>query len=154
MSLPACAHPLCNQPANGYFARLREGHYCSAVCRSRHGALLRQKARREAGLDRETTRARRLMQKYGISVADWDRLYDDQLGRCVICLTTLADVKVCVDHDHVTGEVRGLLCNVCNQGLGYFGDDAVRLQRAIDYLNEALSAPLGARRGGDSAKCR
>lgn len=85
-------------------------------------------------------RAVKLWTKYRITPEDWDRLYDEQLGRCAVCHCTLADVKTCVDHDHATGKVRGLLCNVCNQGLGYFGDDPDRLRRAAEYLLGAAEA--------------
>lgn len=82
------------------------------------------------------------MQKYRITVADWDQMHDEQLGRCGICLTTLSDVKVCVDHDHATGDVRGLLCNDCNMGLGLLGDTSVRLLAAHQYLERAASRRL------------
>jgi hypothetical protein len=59
--------------------------------------------------------------------------------RCGICLTPLAEVsKICVDHCHTTGAVRGLLCNRCNQGLGYFGDDPDTLVRAAQYLSAQI----------------
>jgi hypothetical protein len=39
-----------------------------------------------------------------------------------------------VDHDHETGEVRGLLCNRCNTGLGFFADNRGYMRRALTYL--------------------
>lgn len=52
-------------------------------------------------------------------------------GRCQMCGD---EAKLCVDHDHTSGRVRGLLCHRCNIGLGYFGDDITRLEGAIEYL--------------------
>lgn len=59
------------------------------------------------------------------------------LTPCMIC-TKPADInKVhAVDHCHVTGKVRGILCNKCNIGLGYFNEDLNLLQSAIRYLHE------------------
>ena len=42
-----------------------------------------------------------------------------------------------MDHDHVAEKFRGLLCNLCNKGIGLFGDDIEVLQGAVDYLNRA-----------------
>jgi hypothetical protein len=98
----------------------------------------KQQLRRDQGLDVETRRRRDLRKKYGITPEDWDRMYDDQLGRCAICLVTLAEVKkICVDHDHETEVVRGLLCSQCNVGIGYLRDSIENLERAIKYLRTA-----------------
>jgi hypothetical protein len=43
-----------------------------------------------------------------------------------------------VDHNHDTGEVRGILCHSCNTALGRFGDDVWLLQAALDYLKKGM----------------
>jgi len=103
----------------------------------------RQQVRRDLKLDHAARRARDLERKYGITVAEYERLYTEQLGRCAICVDPLAEVKVCVDHDHETGAVRGLLCNRCNQGLGYFRDSAGIMNAAVRYLMESAAQDVG-----------
>jgi hypothetical protein len=78
-------------------------------------------------------RRRHLEKKYGMSLERFDALMTTQGGRCAICGRELAD-KPHVDHDHVTGRVRALLCFNCNGGLGQFGDDPLRVERAALYL--------------------
>jgi hypothetical protein len=65
-----------------------------------------------------------------------------QDGVCAICrgeeTRTMAGtvLALCVDHDHETGRVRGLLCHPCNMLLGFARDDEERLQAAVRYLSE------------------
>lgn len=61
-----------------------------------------------------------------------DLLMEEQNGRCAICFDLLDTPHL--DHSHVTNEVRGLLCNKCNLGLGSFRDDPAVIARAIEYL--------------------
>ena len=85
----------------------------------------------------------KLKRYYGITVADYYRMLDEQGGGCAICSKKVPCVRkhkytaveaFFVDHCHATGKVRGLLCNACNRALGYFEDDPDRLIRASDYL--------------------
>jgi hypothetical protein len=74
---------------------------------------------------------------YGISLSDYDKLFEAQGGTCAFCHLPQHDPRknrLCVDHDHETGEVRGLLCSNCNVGLGLFKDDERILINAIRYL--------------------
>lgn len=58
-----------------------------------------------------------------------------QKGGCAICgATSSEDRRMCVDHDHATDRVRGLLCGPCNRGLGLFRDSPTLLAQAIEYL--------------------
>jgi Autographiviridae endonuclease VII len=120
-----------------YPARLRENVYCSSLCRERHSRILVQERRREHPDRGPHDRFRRRERKYGISRAKFDKLYDQQLGRCALCLTPLSEVKkIHVDHDHKTRKIRGLLCGPCNVGLGMLKDDPVLLERAAGYIRE------------------
>lgn len=74
---------------------------------------------------------------YGVSVDDYQRMYDDQRGCCAICFAPFAG-KGCIDHDHDTGRVRGLLCKPCNLAVGQMMDSPERLRSAADYLERAL----------------
>ena len=77
-----------------------------------------------------------LNRKYGITLTDYDDLLESQGGVCSICSTddTGYHKRFVVDHCHTTGEVRGLLCNPCNIGLGHFKDNQSVLLEAVQYL--------------------
>lgn len=71
---------------------------------------------------------------FGITIEDYDRMLKEQNGSCAICETK--PLKLCVDHCHATGKVRGLLCNDCNLGIGKLKDNIKTLQNAISYLSK------------------
>lgn len=75
----------------------------------------------------------RYRKRFGIGLAEYDALFKAQRGVCAIC-NKQSDKKLAVDHDHDTGEVRGLLCGACNRGIGLLKDDAQILHKAIEYL--------------------
>jgi hypothetical protein len=83
----------------------------------------------------ETREDARLRREYGISLEEYQWMLEVQDGVCAICRKP--EVRICrlsVDHDHETGQVRGLLCAKCNSILGYAEDQPLILQAAIDYL--------------------
>ena len=141
-----CWHPRCEVliPAGEkvFHARLREGYYCSPECRERHTRLLIQVRRRnEVPGQREYERNAKRLRKYGITPEKFRDLLAEQLGGCAICGLPLDEQSGHVDHDHASGRIRGILCSLCNPGLGYFHDDPNLLERAMIYLASATSAP-------------
>jgi hypothetical protein len=75
-----------------------------------------------------------LQRRYGVSADEVAEMVRRQGGTCAICRIKPA---VHVDHDHVTGRVRGILCFACNRGLGKVGDVAGVLQAMLVYLRES-----------------
>jgi ribosomal protein L37E len=73
--------------------------------------------------------------KFGITKEVVQDLMLQQKGVCAICgQTEPSGKRLAVDHCHVNGTVRGLLCQNCNLGLGYFQDNTERMEKAIMYL--------------------
>lgn len=73
--------------------------------------------------------------RYGITVEEYNEKSAAQEHRCAICGSRcVTGRRLAVDHCHVTGAIRGLLCANCNTGLGKFKDDPWILKAAIDYL--------------------
>jgi hypothetical protein len=83
------------------------------------------------------------LSKYGLTPATYLAIHDIQDGLCAICgkpetkIGRGGEVKrLAVDHDHQTGQVRGLLCNTCNIGVGHFLDDPALMRTAADYIEK------------------
>lgn len=83
-----------------------------------------------------------LRSKFDISLADYEQRLEEQGGVCAICRQpetgqskeTGKSKRLSVDHNHASGQVRGLLCVNCNRALGYFKDSPERLKAALEYL--------------------
>lgn len=78
----------------------------------------------------------RLTRKYGIPLAEYERLYEAQRGRCAICSGKDTNKTLAVDHSHKTGKVRGLLCGRCNPAIGFLQDDPQIAASAVAYLKK------------------
>ncbi len=81
-------------------------------------------------------RERHLVRKYGVTLALYQQMFDGQRGCCAICGRTQARAFD-VDHDHATGDVRGLLCTSCNRMIGHAGDSPDTLEAAAVYLRSS-----------------
>lgn len=78
-----------------------------------------------------------LLQKYGISLLEWEALFDSQGRVCAICDTDEKRGKNWhTDHNHVTGKIRGILCGWCNTALGKFQENKELLRKAAAYIDE------------------
>lgn len=77
------------------------------------------------------------LKKYNLTEAEYAEMLERQKGVCAICFRHQRYQHLAVDHCHKTGVVRGLLCVMCNRGLGRFFDSPVRLRRAAEYLDQA-----------------
>jgi hypothetical protein len=72
------------------------------------------------------------IRRYGIDTKTFQKMIKNQDGKCSVCLLKPAKH---LDHDHMTGKVRGVLCFSCNRELGKFLDNPLLLRRAADYVS-------------------
>jgi len=91
----------------------------------------------------DSTRGNNLKQRFNMSIAEYNEIFLKQKGKCAICelAETSVDSKgnikwLSVDHHHGNGDIRGLLCNSCNTGIGLLQDSAKIMYSAINYLKE------------------
>ena len=87
---------------------------------------------------------RHIRAKYGIAPADFEEMLVSQGGVCAICESSSpgkGHKRFNIDHDHKTGEVRGLLCWPCNTGIGKLKDSPERLRKAADYIESSRRKP-------------
>ena len=84
-------------------------------------------------------RRAKIVAAYGLTLDDYDTIYQEQDGKCKICSIEekyAAKGRFHIDHCHDTGVVRGLLCSHCNKGLGMFRHNQEFLSAAVNYLAE------------------
>ena len=89
--------------------------------------------------DPEMARQRMLKRNYGLTTEDYEAMVEAQGNECLICNVSgdkVRNQRLVVDHCHVSGKVRGLLCQKCNLLLGHADDTIGRLEQAILYLRD------------------
>ncbi|AXH44386.1 endonuclease VII [Arthrobacter phage MargaretKali] len=107
------------------------------VVESRNKSRTAQKA---DGRYAATNRKNHLLRTYGLTVEAYDEMFSAQGEACAVCRSSEPGKCWAVDHDHATGEVRGILCWNCNVGLGHFRDDPIALIAAADYVMRSRAA--------------
>ncbi len=114
------------------------GFTCS--CKTCHNVYY--KKRRSATQKRDNLKSRwtTIKRKYGVTKEQYYDLLAKQKGRCAICNRTDAGHEngpdsLRIDHCHLTGKIRGLLCHSCNIGIGNLKDNSLLLRAAADYLD-------------------
>jgi len=104
----------------------------SKALNARRRKLLRKEQLQNRSKKRLILREAYLIDKYGLSLKDRQTMESKQNGCCAICQK--ATTVLYVDHCHVSGAVRGLLCNSCNSSIGLLNDDIAIVRRAVTYL--------------------
>ena len=78
----------------------------------------------------------RRFKKYGITKTVFHQMLVDQNYKCAICSKSLVNVDVSIDHNHITGQTRSLLCHHCNSGIGFFNEDTTIISNVLRYLEK------------------
>jgi len=110
--------------------------YCSLCkpCNNKHAFTWNKK---EVEKRRVIVQKNNYKKRYGLSIQQKQELIDKQNSKCAICTNQLKDTHdVCVDHNHTTGQIRGILCRKCNLGIGHLQDSQEILKSALKYLKK------------------
>jgi len=129
------------KPASSFHRLRNKGRdYLQGRCKSCGIEYVKQWSRTERGSELKRAHGRRMnLRRFGLTEDAYSDLLAAQGGGCAICGNVTTDSggrkNLSVDHDHVTGEVRGLLCHSCNVAVGLFRDDVQLLEKALRYLS-------------------
>lgn len=106
-------------------------------CRNEQASQWRKTPRGKVRQERLYCVSATLKYEYGIDLTRYNEILASQNGTCAICNSPPTFRRLDVDHCHITGKVRGLLCKRCNTGLGCFHDKEELLKAATNYLETA-----------------
>jgi hypothetical protein len=119
---------------DGRCATCRE---CTTSYQRSHADYFRDYAQKHKGHRAQLVRAAALRRNYGLTLSLFKVMLDEQEGKCAICELPFNSKtrRPVVDHNHEKGGVRGILCDRCNKGLGFFDDNPARLVMARIYID-------------------
>lgn len=128
-----------SKPLSDFYKRTDTGKYRNDCkdCRNDYNLKLYHKSHKQKENHRKASWKHNIKKKYGLTVKEFRELEAEQDYKCNCCGISKEQTQqkeLCVDHDHLTGEIRGLLCLQCNAGIGMLGDNLEGVQKAYDYL--------------------
>lgn len=151
METKVCPTCTVEKPSDQFYVTARNGNL-SAYCKPCQSRINREaywsapehhRSRRERNRTQEKSRSSYLKRTYGITLQDETDLWTAQASKCGICLRPLSYGRHAhIDHDHVTGHIRGVLCGSCNRALGLFQDSPDVIDAASAYLRAHLLSVL------------
>ena len=142
--MKTCTRCLLTKPLKDFTASRATKDKRGAWCKTCGAEAKRLYYAEHPGLQLQTARKSFLKKRYGLTLEEYQAMWDAQRGVCAICgavetskpFANGATSSLSVDHNHSTGEVRALLCNRCNRGLGMLGDNLVLLRSVVTYLEK------------------
>lgn len=109
----------------------KQKKFCSRTCQCRFN--IKQWRKNNPEKDAVHKRKYFLKKDFGITLSDYERMFEEQNGKCKICMKEY-ERSLVVDHCHETKRVRGLLCDPCNLALGLFKDNPKTIASALEYV--------------------
>jgi hypothetical protein len=110
--------------------------YICIECRTATEAKLKKE---KPGQLNRTRRAASLKRYFGLTLDQFEGMVKEHNGVCGCCGKPPREkTSLCVDHDHKSGKIRGLLCSGCNRSIGQLGDTIEGVERTLNYLKKAI----------------
>jgi endogenous inhibitor of DNA gyrase (YacG/DUF329 family) len=129
--MKVCERPYCTKPVPKQEGRGPAFRFCSAYCSRKNWRRLHPDF--GDGIGRNI----QLLRRYGITINEYDALLLAQNGVCAICGKPPTRRRLDIDHNHKTGQVRGLLCEGCNRHIGFIENNPDFIHKAANYLEES-----------------
>lgn len=127
-----------HKPRSEFYPHAVAKNGVSAWCKAcTNAASLERQKRDRKGVSLINRRAK-LKKAFGMTLEQYDQMLEAQGEKCALCGSDFPGGRgrFVVDHCHETGRIRGLLCNLCNVGLGALRDSPALMAKAIRYLKE------------------
>ena len=133
--MKVCSLCKIEKPLGDFHVRSRSKDGLTAQCKQCRIDLVIAFRQKHPEKQAKYSRTSNLRKNFGLTHAEYEALHDKQNGVCAICEGLCSTGRrLAVDHNHMTGEIRGLLCSRCNRGIGLFKEQAKYLLKAAEYV--------------------